>query len=55
MSVNFIKHFAAIEDPRIERCKRHELMNLLFLSTCAVLSNAEGWEDIEDFGHTKLD
>ena len=55
MSASFIKHFAAIDDPRIERCKRHELMDILFLSTCAVLSNAEGWEDIEDFGHTKLD
>lgn len=55
MSANFIQHFATIEDPRIDRCKRHELMDILFLSVCAVLSNAEGWEDIEDFGHTKLD
>ena len=54
MSVNFIQHFATIEDPRIDRCKRHELMDILFLSICAVLSNAEGWEDIEDFGHSKL-
>ncbi len=55
MSANFLKHFSTIEDPRIERCKRHELMDILFLSVCAVLSNAEGWEDIEDFGHIKLD
>jgi len=55
MSANFLKHFATIEDPRIDRCKRHELMDILFLSICAVLSNAEGWEDIEDFGHSKLD
>lgn len=55
MSANFLKHFATIEDPRIERCKRHELMDILFLSVCAVLSNAEGWEDIEDFDHIKLD
>lgn len=55
MSANFIQHFASIKDPRIDRCKRHELMDILFLSVCAVLSNAEGWEDIEDFGHTKLD
>jgi len=55
MSANFLKHFSTIQDPRIERCKRHELMDILFLSVCAVLSNAEGWEDIEDFGHIKLD
>jgi len=30
-------------------------MDILILSICAVLSNAEGWEDIEDFGHNKLD
>ena len=30
-------------------------MDILFLSVCAVLSNAEGWEDIEDFGHIKLE
>ena len=29
-------------------------MDILFLSICAVLSGAEGWEDIEDFGHAKL-
>jgi len=55
MSVNFLKHFSTIDDPRINRCKRHELIDILFLSICAVLSNAEGWEDIEDFGHSKLD
>jgi len=55
MSVNFLKHFSTIDDPRINRCKRHELIDILFLSVCAVLSNAEGWEDIEDFGHSKLD
>lgn len=30
-------------------------MDILFLSISAVLSGAEGWEDIEDFGHAKTD
>lgn len=55
MSQSFIEHFSIIEDPRIERCKKHQLMDILFLSLCAVLSGAEGWEDIEDFGTAKLD
>jgi len=55
MSANFLKHFATIKDPRIERCKRQELMDIFFLSACAVLYKAEGWENIEDFGHIKLD
>ena len=55
MIENSLKHFASIEDPRIERCKRYELMDILLLSVCAVISGAEGWEDIEDFGKLKLD
>jgi len=55
MKNNFITHFSVIEDPRIERCKKHQLIDILFLSVCAVLTGAEGWEDIEDFGLAKLD
>lgn len=55
MSTNFINHFSVIEDPRIDRCKKHQLIDILFLSICAVLSGSEGWEDIEDFGCAKLD
>lgn len=55
MSSTFLKHFDSITDPRIERCKKHNLLDILLLSISAVLSGAEGWEDIEDFGHLKLD
>jgi predicted transposase YbfD/YdcC len=54
MQNNFITHFSNIEDPRIERCKRHQLIDILFLSVSAVLAGAEGWEDIEHFGQIKL-
>lgn len=54
MTNNFITHFSKINDPRIERHKKHQLIDILFLSVCAVLSGAEGWEDIEDFGLVKL-
>ena len=54
MSTTFLKHFNTITDPRIERCKKHQLIDILLLSISAVLSGAEGWEDIEDFGHLKL-
>lgn len=30
-------------------------MDILFLLILAVLSNVEGWKDIEDFDHIKLD
>ncbi len=55
MSDSFLQHFENVNDPRIERCKRYDLMDILLLSISAVLSGAEGWEDIEDFGHHRLD
>jgi predicted transposase YbfD/YdcC len=55
MSATFLTHFESISDPRIERCKKHNLMDILLLSISAVMSGSEGWEDIENFGHVKLD
>ena len=55
MSATFLEHFNSISDPRIERCKKHNLLDILLLAISAVISGAEGWEDIEDFGHLKLD
>lgn len=46
-------HFEAIEDPRIERTRKHTLVDILCLSICAVIAGAEGWEDIEEFGLQK--
>lgn len=54
MSTDFIDHFALIQAPRIECCKKYSLMDILFLSICVVLSGAEGWEDIEGLGQSKL-
>jgi predicted transposase YbfD/YdcC len=55
MSTTFLKHFESITDPRIDPCKKHNLLDILLLAVSAVLSGAQGWEDIEDFGHLKLD
>ena len=52
---DFITHFSVIEDPRIERCKKYKFLDILFLTISAVLSGAQRWEDIEGFGHSKLD
>lgn len=54
MTASFLEHVGVLEDPRIERCKRHALLDILCLSVCAVLSGADGWEAIEDYGHIKL-
>ena len=47
----FMECFGKIEDPRMERTKKQKLLDVLALSICAVIAGAEGWEEIEDFGH----
>jgi predicted transposase YbfD/YdcC len=51
---DFMTHFRTIADPRVERCRQHALIDILFLAICAVLCGADGWEEIEDFGHARL-
>jgi predicted transposase YbfD/YdcC len=55
MNATFLKHFESISDPRIERCKKHNLLDILLLAISAVMSGSEGWDDIENFGHIKFD
>lgn len=50
-----IEHFSTIDDPRIERTKRHKLIDILVIAICATICGAEGWEEFELFGQAKLD
>lgn len=49
MDAIFIECFGVLKEPRVERTKKHLLLDILSLSICGVLSGAEGWEEIEDF------
>lgn len=51
----FIERFSILEDPRTDINKKYELLDILFLTATAVLSGAEGWKDIKEFGDAKLD
>jgi len=55
MPASLLDDFATLEDPRVERNQRHALLDILLLTVCAVVSGAEGWEVIEEFGREKLD
>ncbi|MCA1838435.1 MAG: ISAs1 family transposase [Actinobacteria bacterium] len=48
-----IDHLAGLEDPRIERQKRHKLGDILVIAVCAVLCGAESFPAIEDFGQVR--
>src|SRR6185437_1180639 len=48
-------HFADLTDPRIDRSRLHELLDIVAIAICAVVAGAESWDDIEDFGNVKHD
>ena len=52
-SLKLADYLKAIPDPRVERTRYHDLMDILLLSICAVISGATGWTDIETYGKTK--
>jgi predicted transposase YbfD/YdcC len=45
--------FEAIEDPRVERTRHHQLIDIILIAILGVLCGADGWVDIESFGTTK--
>ena len=51
----FTPFFANLTDPRIDRTKRHALLDIFILALCATIGGANGWVDIERFGKAKLD
>mgnify|MGYP006292119217 FL=1 len=48
-------YFAEVEDPRIDRTKDHELLDILVIAICGVICGGDGWAGIETFGNAKLD
>lgn len=47
------EHFAELPDPRIERTKRHKLIDILTIGLCAVISGADTFEGMESYGKAK--
>ncbi len=43
---SLLEHFADLTDPRVERTKLHQLLDVLVIAMCATICGAEGWEDI---------
>lgn len=53
-SGDFTSFFADVSDPRIERSKVHQLMDILFISVAGTIAGCEGPSDIAEFGRTQL-
>ena len=50
---NPLKYFAELRDPRVERNREHLLEEILLIAIAAVLSGAESWNDIAQYGEEK--
>jgi len=47
---NLIDRFNDLEDSHVERTKRHKMLDIIFITLAAVISGAETWDEIEDYG-----
>jgi len=50
-----IAHFAVLEDPRIERHKRHKLSDIVVSAVCAVRCGAESFPASADCGQRRYE
>jgi predicted transposase YbfD/YdcC len=49
----FIRYFAALPDPRVNRTKKHALADILGVTLCAVICGADSFEEIARFGDAR--
>jgi predicted transposase YbfD/YdcC len=52
---SLVAHFARMPDPRINRRKEHDLVDILVIAVCTLLCAGETFNDMEDFGKAKQD
>ncbi len=50
---SIVHHFSSIDDPRVNRQKRHQLQDIFFISICAIIGGADNWVAVEEFGMAK--
>jgi len=47
-------HFAELEDPRLDRTRAHDLLDIVLVAVCAILGGADSWVAVEVFGNAKI-
>ncbi|MGH9354072.1 MAG: ISAs1 family transposase [Terriglobia bacterium] len=52
-TTSLVAHLARVPDPRVNRNKEHDLVDILVIAVCALLCAAETFNDMEDFGKAK--
>jgi predicted transposase YbfD/YdcC len=52
---SLVAHFTRVPDPRINRRRAHDLIDILVIAVCTLLCAGETFNDMEDFGKAKRD
>lgn len=47
---NIVEHFENLTDPRIDRTKKHLLIDIITITLVATICGADGYDEIADFG-----
>ena len=50
-----LSFFSDLPDPRVERTRRHKLLDIIGLTVCAVIAGADDWVHVQRFGEAKID
>src|SRR5215208_5979133 len=53
ISLSLFDSLGEVADPRRERTKLHQLVDILVIAVCATICAAETWEEIAEFGCAK--
>jgi len=53
--LSLIEHFQDLPDPRVNRTKAHDLIDVVVIAVCTLLCAGESFNDMEDFGQAKQD
>ena len=48
-----IECFEGLPDPRLDRTRRHKLIDILSIGLCSMLTGGGSFTDMEDFAHVR--
>lgn len=50
-----VEYFEGLPDPRMDRTRRHKLVDILVMGLCSQLTGGESFTDMEDFARVRVD
>jgi predicted transposase YbfD/YdcC len=54
-TLSLVHHFAPLTDPRVRRCRRHQLLDIISIAICGVICGCKSWGEIALYGRQKTE